>query len=132
MKYSAKQYAKALFESLESTDHKDQDKVLDNFANVLSENNDLRLFEAIAEEFHKLELAAKGMKQAEVISAHAISGHMEKEILDEVNKLVKGKAELKKKIDEDLIGGVVIRVDDLEIDASVRNSLLQLKSNLIK
>ena len=132
MKYSAKQYAKALFESLESTDHKDHDKVLDNFVKVLAENNDLRVSEEVASEFHKLELAQKGIKQGEVVTAHPISSNTEKEIVDEVNKLIKGKVELKKKIDEGLIGGVVVRVDDLEIDASVKNTLEQLKNNLIK
>ena len=130
MKYSAKQYALALFESLAETDPKDSGTVLDNFVKVLAENNDLRLFDEISEEFHKLELNKKGIKQVEVTSAHPLTHENEKEILHELNKLVKGEYELKKKVDENLIGGVVIRMDDKMIDASVKNNLEQLKNNL--
>ena len=130
MKYSAKQYAQALLDSLHETDPKDTDKVLDNFVKVLAEKNDLRMFDDIASEFHKLELAKKGIKEVEITSAHPINHENEKEIIHELNKLVKGDFEVKKKIDEKLIGGVVIKVDDKMLDASVRNNLEQLKNNL--
>ena len=103
MKYSPKQYAQALMDSLESVGPKDQEKVLDNFAQILAENNDLRLFESIAEQYHKLELAKKGIKQLEVMSAHPISRENEQQIIEELNKLVKGKVEIKKTTDESLI-----------------------------
>jgi F-type H+-transporting ATPase subunit delta len=38
--------------------------------------------------------------------------------------------ELKKKIDESLIGGVTIKVDDTLIDASVKSQLDKLKNTL--
>ncbi|OGE83234.1 MAG: ATP synthase F1 subunit delta [Candidatus Doudnabacteria bacterium RIFCSPLOWO2_01_FULL_44_21] len=131
MKYSPKQYAQALMDSLESVGPKDQEKVLDNFAQILAENNDLRLFESIAEQYHKLELAKKGIKQLEVMSAHPISRENEQQIIEELNKLVKGKVEIKKTTDESLIGGVIVRLDDQEIDASVKNQLEQLKQDII-
>lgn len=132
MKFSAKQYAQALMDSLESVGPKDQDRVLDNFAKVLAENNDLRMYEAIEEEFHKLELQKKGIKQVEITSARPLSHQNEKEIIEELNQLVKGKVELKKKVDEQLIGGVVIQMEDQIIDVSVKNQLDQLKNNLSK
>lgn len=130
MKLNPKQYAKALFEAWEQTDPKDQDKVLDNFVQVLAENNNLKLFDEIANEFHKIELEKKGVKQAQIVSAHPVSSQKEKEIVDQINQLVKGKVELKKNIDENLIGGMVIKVDDLMIDASVKRQLKELKKDL--
>ncbi len=130
MKFSAKQYAKALMDAIQETNPKDQDKVLDNFAKILADNNDLRLYDQIAEEFHKLDLAKQGIKQVEVKSAHPLSRENEKAIVDELNKLVKGKIELKKEVDERLIGGVLIQMEDQVIDASVKNQLEQLKNNL--
>jgi F-type H+-transporting ATPase subunit delta len=132
MKFTAKQYAQALHDAVSDTKPADLDKVLDNFAKVLVENGDLRVFEEIAEEFHKLELKAKGIKQVEVISAHPLDSSTERQVLDEMNRLANSKVQIKKKIDENLIGGVVIRMDDLEIDASVKNNLKQLKDNLVK
>ncbi len=130
MKFTAKQYAQALIDSLSDTDPKDQGKVLDNFVKILAENNDLRIFADISSEFHKLELAKKGIKEVEVTSAHPINRENEEQIIKELNKLVKGDFELKKKVDENIIGGIVIKVDDQMIDASVKNNLEQLKKEI--
>ena len=130
MKYSSKQYAQALFEALQGSSPSDSEKVLDNFVKILAENNDIKLFERISEEFHQLDLAQKGIKLAQVTSAKPISSGNEKEIVATLNTLLKSKVELKKSVDENLVGGVVIKVDDLLIDASVKNSLTQLKQDL--
>ena len=39
---------------------------------------------------------------------------------------------LKEEIDEDILGGVVLRYDDKVIDASLKNNLNNLKSNIKK
>jgi F-type H+-transporting ATPase subunit delta len=132
MKFTAKQYAQALYDSLEGTDPKDIDLVLNNFVEVLALNNDVRIFEQIEEEFHKLELAKDGKKLAEVTTAQPLSKDSERDIIKELNKIVKGDVELKKKIDEKILGGVIIKVDDQLIDASVRGELGKLKNELTK
>src|SRR3989338_4904664 len=86
MKFTAKQYAQALLEAIEAT--KEHDQILDNFVKVLAENNDLRMFEEIAEEFHKQDLNRKGIKQVEVTSAAPINKENEHEIIKELNKIV--------------------------------------------
>jgi F-type H+-transporting ATPase subunit delta len=50
--------------------------------------------------------------------------------ISELNALVGKNLELKKKIDESLIGGVTIKVDDTLIDASVKSQLDKLKNTL--
>jgi F-type H+-transporting ATPase subunit delta len=130
MKFSPKQYAEALYDSISKVKPSDQDKVLDNFVSVLAANGDLKLYDNIAEEFHKLELKEKGVTQATVTSAKGLNADNEKRIIKELNDLVKGKVELKKKIDENVIGGVVIQLEDTLIDASVKRSLQDLKNNL--
>lgn len=130
MKFSAKQYAQALFDSVEGTDPKDLDLVLNNFVEVLAANNDVKIFSEIEDEFHKLELEKKGGRVAEVTTAQPISKDNEREIIKELNKLVKGDVELRKKIDERILGGVVIRMDDQLIDASVKGELDKLKDEL--
>ncbi|HYC79581.1 MAG TPA: ATP synthase F1 subunit delta [Candidatus Binatia bacterium] len=130
MKLTAQQYARTLFETLQDTADKDHDKVLDNFIEALAINNDTSLFEEIMSEFEKLDKAKKGIKVAEVISAKPLTPHTEKEIVEHLNKMVNGKVELKKKIDENLLGGVVIKMDDTLIDGSVKKSLEELKQDL--
>jgi F-type H+-transporting ATPase subunit delta len=130
MKLTAHQYAKTLFEALQDTPTKDHDTVVENFAQALAFNNDITMVEEIAEEYEKLEKAGKGIKIAEVTSAHPLEKTTEHEIIEQLNELVQSKVELKKKIDEKIIGGVVIKVDDTLIDASVKRSLEDLKNNL--
>lgn len=132
MKFSARQYAEALFDSLNDTDPKDQEIVLDNFVRILADNGNLREFPEIASEFEKLSLQAKGIKPVTVTSAHPISPGNEKVILESLNKIIKSKVKLNKEIDENLIGGAVIEIDDTIIDGSVKNSLEQLKTRLIE
>ena len=130
MKYSPKQYVQALREALQSTSPSDSDKVLDNFVQILAANNDLRMFEEITNEFRKQDLAAKGIKQAVVTSTTPINSANEQAIMDTLNKVVKSKIELDKKIDPSLIGGMVVQVDDLLIDGSVKSNLQELKEQL--
>src|SRR6185503_19791597 len=130
MKFNAKQYAKALFDALSETTPKDQNRVLHNFVQVVGKHGDLKLFEQISEEFHKLELKNRGETLAEVTTAHPLGTDEEKQLIKELNNYVNGEVELKKKIDSNLIGGVVVRLEDTVIDASVQKSLRDLKTNL--
>jgi len=130
MKLTARQYAKALHDSLQDTAAKDHDTVLDNFANALAMNNDLGMFSHISEEYDRLEKESKRIKFAEATSASPLDKKTEQEIVAKLNGMVAGSVELKKKIDEKILGGVVIRLDDTLIDASVKNSLEELKSEI--
>jgi F-type H+-transporting ATPase subunit delta len=130
MKFTPKQYAQVLYETLSSTNPKDHDRLLDNFAAALAENNDLRMYPVIAEEFEKLELKEKGITVANVTSAKPLTKDTERHLIKELNSYIHGKVELKKKVDEQVLGGVIIQMEDTLIDASVRRSLDELKNNL--
>lgn len=130
MKLTARQYAKTLFEVLQDTAAKDHDTVLDNFSQTLAQNGHLKMFDDIALEYEKLEKESRGVKIANVTSASPLTPATEKEIVSKLNELVNGKVELRKQIDEKILGGVVIRLDDQLIDASVKHSLEELKKDL--
>jgi F-type H+-transporting ATPase subunit delta len=132
MKVTPRQFAQILHEILEVTAPADTDKILDNFVEVLKEHNALSMFDAINEEFEKLDLEKKGIKQAEVTTALPLSHENEREIVERLNKIVKGDVQLKKKLDENLIGGAIMQVEDKVIDTSVKNSLDKLKQELSK
>lgn len=130
MKFTPAHYANALYEALEDAQAKDHDKILDNFVKTLVEQNDLRMFDQIEEEFDRLEKAKQGVRIADVASAKPLSKQSEKAIIDKLNKIAKSDVVIRKKIDESLIGGVVIKMDDTLIDASLKRSLEELKNNL--
>ncbi|MDB4940217.1 MAG: synthase delta subunit [Candidatus Doudnabacteria bacterium] len=125
----AQQYAQALYEAIHEVRPEDQDKVLDNMAKIMAQRGDLGMFDQVAEEYQKLDSKAHGIKEVEVTSAHHLNT---KELIKDLNKIVGDKTEVKEKIDQNIIGGVVVRVDDTLIDASVRNSLENLRDLIAK
>ena len=127
MEFSAKQYAQALHEAVSETKPQEQEKILDNFAQILKHNGDLSKIDEIEKEF----LSLRGIRQVQITSTRAFSEAEEKRIISELNEYVGAKVELRKKVDEGLLGGVVIKVDDELIDGSVRMSLKDLKNKLI-
>jgi F-type H+-transporting ATPase subunit delta len=133
MKLTSTQYATALFDAVSETNPKDQDKVLDNFVRILAQNGDLGKYDEIEAEFRKLKLSSQGIKEAEVTIAK--KAELNHSIIKELNDVVQAtgllsKLEVKTRVDESIIGGVVVRVDDTLIDASVRTQLNNLNKNL--
>ena len=121
---NAKTYAQALFEAVSESKPKDHDIILENFVKILNENADLGLYDQIEAEYQKLEMQSKGVKKVELTTASNVNA---KKIIEELNDLIGGKAEIQHKIDQKIIGGVVLRVDDTLIDASIKTSLEKLK-----
>jgi F-type H+-transporting ATPase subunit delta len=128
MKYSIKQYVQGLYEALQDTKNKDHDLVIDNFVEVLKVNGDLAYYEKIVSAYEAYDKEIKGIKQVEFTTAK--DGVVSEKLISELNALVGKNLELKKKIDESLIGGVTIKVDDTLIDASVKSQLDKLKNTL--
>jgi len=118
-----------LFEALHESRPEDHEKILDNFVRVLSQNGDLKLYDLIEAAYQKLETADQGIKEVEITTAQP---QKSKEILEHLNKIIGGKVQIKEKIDQDIIGGVVVRVDDTLIDGSIKNSLKQLRKAISK
>jgi len=128
MKLTTKNYAQALYDAMHETGPKDHDKVLDNFVKILAENGDLGKFEEIEAEFKTIEREAKGIKEVNVTFAHDLESNSK--IMDQLNKVVEGKVEFKTSVDKDIIGGVVVRVEDTLIDGSVKTQLENLNREL--
>lgn len=127
-KITSTQYASALFDAVSETAPHDHDKVLDNFVKILAQNGDLGKYDEIDVEFRKLKLSSQGIQEAEVTVAKEVE--LNHSIITELNKAVSGKIEIKKKIDESIIGGVIVRVDDTLIDASIKTQLNNLNKEL--
>jgi F-type H+-transporting ATPase subunit delta len=128
MKLTSQQYAQALFDAVSETAPHDHDKVLDNFVRILAQNGDLGKYDEIDAEFRKLKTESQGIKEAELTVAKKTE--LNHTIIAELNKVISGKLEIKQKIDESIIGGVVVRVDDTLIDASVKTQLDNLNKEL--
>lgn len=120
-------YAQALHAAITEVSAKDHDKVLENFVRILNQNGDLGLYDQIEAEYEKIEASARGIKEVQLTTAQNVDSAA---IIEQLNKVVGSKAEIKHQIDERLIGGVVVRVDDTLIDASMKAQLQELRKNI--
>jgi len=94
----------------------------------LASNKRLSILDDVALSFVALYEQDKGAEVATVTTAVPLSGELETQILAKVKELTKGKeVTLKSIVDESIIGGFVLRVGDLQYNASIANQLSNLR-----
>ena len=99
--------------------------------NMVFSNGRELFIQAIARNFIDLYKKNKGIKSATFISAAPVSEAMHAKVKKIIQKVVNSPVELKVEDNEELIGGFVIRIDNQQYDASVANSLKEVKKELL-
>ncbi len=105
--------------------------VTQGLLDLLVDNNRIDQLGAVAEKYIILFEQEKGKETAKVTSAVPLSAALEKKILKKVKELTGKDASIENKIDESIIGGFILRVGDLQYDASIAGKLNNLKRELI-
>lgn len=72
-----------------------------------------------------------GIKSAELITAVTLDEGQLQRFNDLIQVQFGGKAEVQAKVDEKLLGGFVLRIDDRQLDASVVSQLKKLRRELV-
>jgi F-type H+-transporting ATPase subunit delta len=72
----------------------------------------------------------KGIMQASIRTASHIPESTRKEIIEMVKKAFKAEIELEEEVNKDIIGGFVLRVENQQLDASVKGKLNRIKKEL--
>ncbi|MFC0184727.1 ATP synthase F1 subcomplex delta subunit [Pseudarcicella hirudinis] len=94
---------------------------------IITQKNRERLLPDIAEEFDRQYLEWKLIQKAEVTTVTPLTEAQRAEIIKIVSENTGKKVDLSEKIDPSLIGGYILRVDDRQIDTSVKTKLNDLK-----
>lgn len=94
---------------------------------VLAENKRLTLLEAVATEYTSLFDASQGFQKAHVTTAVALTDVMNAKVLAKVKELTGKEALIENTIDESILGGFILRVGDLQYNASIANNFNKLK-----
>ena len=83
-------YAKTLYDTLHEVGPEAQDKVLDNFMEILKERDHLFLFDSIVKEFEKITLPTGFTENKKVVEAlnYQIYNHRDNIISEEEGKIV--------------------------------------------
>lgn len=131
MKITPKQYATALYESVEGKNQEDIGQVIKKFAKTLFVNNDINKSEAVLSEFVKLWNVKNKVVDATVISANEIAEVDLKVISDYIKKISKAETvNLETNLDKTLLGGLVLKYGDKVLDSSLRMRLGALSSKM--
>lgn len=99
---------------------------------LLANNNRMELLGGICEQYIELFAAHKGEVKAIVTTAIALTPELKQQILIEAKKFSDKKAILENKIDPSIIGGYILKIGDMQHDASVSNQLNSIKTTLTK
>lgn len=107
-------------------------KETNNLLELLIKNKREVFLKMIVNKFIELYNKNKGIVPATIISALPLSAESEKEIIKKADQLTSFKIKLKKIIDPKILGGFILRVGDLQYNASLSNRLNVLKRELVK
>jgi len=106
-------------------------ELTERFLAVVSQHNRESALEWVASEFHAQYNLMRGMQEASVTSATALTPALRAEMVELVKRQTGlNSVELTEKVDPNLIGGFVLRIGDKQIDDSVRTSLRKMRISL--
>lgn len=94
---------------------------------VLSGKSRERLLEEIANQFLKLYNSHQGIIDVSVVSAAELSAEHKKELEKELEALTGKKVLLDSNVDQELIGGLKVIIDDTVVDGTVKHKLNRLR-----
>ncbi|RRQ24403.1 F0F1 ATP synthase subunit delta [Guyparkeria sp. SCN-R1] len=97
-----------------------------NLVRLLGERDRLDLLPEVAAEFEKLRAEGERRIVASVVSAKPLTDEQSNQIKTALGKRLDRTVELETTVDEDLIGGAIVRAGDLVIDGSMRGELEHL------
>jgi len=102
-----------------------------NFIRLLAENNRLGLMPDIFGIYETLRSEAEGEIEATVTSAFALTDEQSSKIAGSLSKRLNRKVRIVSQIDEDLIGGAIIRAGDLVIDGSLKGRIEKMSQAVV-
>jgi F-type H+-transporting ATPase subunit delta len=100
------------------------------FVQVLARNKRLHLLGEISTQFEALRAQEQASLEVEVISAYSLDDAEQTRLIETLGRRFEREIRLTSRVDESLLGGVVIRAGDTVIDGSVRGKLEKLSESL--
>jgi F-type H+-transporting ATPase subunit delta len=109
----------------------DADELFRNFLRLLSEKGRVGEIEEIGREFERLCSEEEGVLNVRLITALELSDQEARRIVEQIGEASGRTVEASRKVDPALIGGVVLEVGSMRLDASVRGRLERLRRELV-
>jgi len=110
----------------------DADPVLVNFLKLLIENHRMPVIFRVRREFDQLWQEENKLLPVQVTSAVELDQATVAQIGDRITEQTGRKVDLSATVDPEVLGGLVVRVGNSILDASVRNRLEQLRKQVAR
>ncbi len=94
---------------------------------LLSVNKRFQILKEIALQYKNLYNEVNGLEIAKVTTAVALTPELESKILAKAATMTTKKLTIENTVDPSIIGGFILRIGDMQFNASVANRLQELK-----
>lgn len=109
----------------------DADELVRNFLLLVAEKGRTGEIDEIARELQALVASEADVLNVELTTAFALSDDDARDILGQIEQASGRTVEATRKVDPDLIGGIVLQAGSMRLDASVRGRLERLRHELV-
>ncbi|WP_282134831.1 ATP synthase F1 subunit delta [Seonamhaeicola maritimus] len=106
---------------------KKSNKATISLIETLINNNRIDLLGTVAVKYNQLFDQSKGIELATVTTAVAITDALKKKVLAKAKELTGKEIEVENIVDESILGGFILRIGDVQYNASIANQLNKLK-----
>jgi ATP synthase F1 delta subunit len=106
------------------------DELLINFLKLLIENHRMPIIFRVRREFERLWEEENKMLPVEITSAIGLDELTTKSLGDRIGERTGRKVALTARVEPDILGGIILRVGNSILDASIRNRLEQLRKQV--
>jgi len=106
------------------------DPLVHNFLRLLAEKGRAGQIPGVREEFQALVDRAQGRVAVELTTAYELSAEEAASIVSQIEQASGRSVEATRKVDPELIGGMILQAGSLRVDASVRGRLERLRHEL--
>ena len=110
----------------------DVDPSVERFLMLLVENERLPLIGRIRREYDRLCDQAEDLLAVTVTSAVALDPAVISRLVEQISEQTGSRVELTEEVDPSIVGGVVLRVGNSILDASIRNRLENLRTEVAR
>ena len=110
----------------------DADDIFINFLKLLIENHRMPVIFRIRREYDRLWQEENRLLPVQITSAVALDDSTVKHIGDRIAEQTNRKVELSSNVDPEILGGIVVRVGNSVLDASIRNRLEKLRKQVAR
>jgi F-type H+-transporting ATPase subunit delta len=109
----------------------DSDALVKNLLRLLVEKGRGGEVDEVAQEFEQLAAREEGQINVELTTAIELSEEEARQIVGQIERVSGRSVEAERKVDPNLIGGIVLQAGSLRVDASVRGRLERLTRELV-